>query len=155
MAVVLFSLWLSGCAQSTASVSSISLQRTACFGACPVYTVTIYPDVLVEFHGERFVESVGDFSHRVSPENFDRLVEFTTGIDFWALSEEYRYKTAEDGSIIAVSDLPSRIVTVRGGEQVKTVLNYFGGPAELDQFELLIDQLAGSSRWIGERRPSL
>ena len=140
-------------AQTTGQISSISLQRTACFGVCPIYTVTLYPDGQVEFNGERFVESVGPQSARIEPEGFNRLVAFAERIGFFSLDDEYRYQLGPDGSLIAVSDLPSRITTIARGDQSKSVLNYFGGPDELETFENLIDEIAGTSRWIGEVRP--
>lgn len=146
---------LQACAQSDESVSKISLQRTACFGVCPAYSVSIYPDGLVEFHGERFVASVGDFSHSVNPANFDRLVQFAREIDFFSFAAEYRVRIEADNSVTAVSDLPSRITTVETESERKSVLNYFAGPQELEDFENLIDQLTDSARWVGQGTPAL
>jgi len=149
-ALLLLPVSLTSCAQSDSSISRISLQRTACFGVCPIYRVTIYPDGLVEFQGERFVESLGEHSTRVNPENFQRLAAVATDIEFFLLEDEYRVRTEPDGTVIAVSDLPSRITTVVKDGQEKSVLNYFSGPQELERFELLIDELTGTDRWIGE-----
>jgi hypothetical protein len=146
---------IQACAQSQESVNRISLQRTACFGVCPVYNVSIYPNGLVEFHGERFVASVGDYNHRVDPANFDRLAQFAREIDFYSLSAEYRVRIEADNSVTAVSDLPSRITTVETRSEAKSVLNYFAGPQELEDFENLIDQLTDSARWVGEEIPAL
>ncbi len=38
----------------------ITLERTACFGACPVYTLSIYADGTVVYNGERFVDVEGE-----------------------------------------------------------------------------------------------
>jgi len=149
-AMIVLTVSLHSCAQADSSVNKISLQRTACFGVCPVYTVSIYPDGLVEFHGERFVASTGDHTASVSPDNFQRLAAFANNINFFLLDDEYRVRREPDGTVIAVSDLPSRITTVVKDEQEKSVLNYFAGPQQLEQFELMIDELTGSSRWIGE-----
>jgi hypothetical protein len=42
----------------------VSLQRTACLGDCPVYTVTIRSDGTVRYMG---IESVGQSGERDSP----------------------------------------------------------------------------------------
>ena len=144
---------LQSCAQSEHSISKISLQRTSCFGTCPVYTVVIYPDGLVEFSGERFVESLGDYSSNVNPESFQRLAEFANAIDFFQFEDEYRVGREPDGTVIVVSDLPSRITTVIKDNQEKSVLNYFAGPDQLTKFEELIDELTESAQWIGEADP--
>ncbi len=155
VAAVLLLVSMPACTHSAPDITRISLQRTACFGICPVYTVAIYPDGLVEFHGERFVESEGDFRHRVDPDAFARLAAFAADMDFFGLQEEYRFQTGPGGERIVVSDLPSRITTVEKSGRSKSVLNYFGGPELLAEFETLIDQLSGTARWIGQRSPSL
>ncbi|MCP5346229.1 MAG: DUF6438 domain-containing protein [Gammaproteobacteria bacterium] len=153
--IVVLLLALTTCHTEPSEVTSISLQRTACFGICPVYAVTIYSDGLVEFHGERFVESAGDFQYRIEQEDFASLAAFAEQIDFFSLDTEYRYKTGPNGERIAVSDLPSRITTVEKAGESKTVLNYFGGPEALTAFENLIDQLARTADRIGSTAPSL
>ncbi len=154
-ALVLIAFSLSTCAQSNSSISQISLQRTACFGACPVYTVSIYADGLVEFHGERFVDFPGNYTGRVDPANFTELTNFADRLNFFDLAEEYRVRREADGTVVTVSDLPSRIIKVIAGERVKSVLNYFAGPAELEQFELLIDSMTNSAQWTGRTNPNL
>ena len=37
----------------------ITLERTACFGTCPIYKLTVYGDGRVEYEGERFVTVTG------------------------------------------------------------------------------------------------
>ena len=39
--------------------ASIGLQRTSCYGPCPIYTVTIDARGMVTYEGERFVRVVG------------------------------------------------------------------------------------------------
>ena len=155
IALLVSLLLLSACAEQYESkLSSITLQRTACFGVCPVYTVTIYPDGLVEFHGERFVTSLGDYTGRVPAGNFRQLAAFAEEIGFQEMEKEYRVRIEPDGTVIRVSDLPSRITTLKFGDSEKTVLNYFAGPEQLERFELLIDELSESARWIGNEPPA-
>ena len=139
--------------QQDSSISRISLERTACFGTCPVYEVSVFADGSVTFTGTRFVESVGDYSTQIGRSGFRRLVEFSEDIGFFDLDDEYRYGRAEDGSRIVVSDLPSRITTIYRDGEVKSVLNYFRGPEELEQFERLIDTVANTAQWVGEDAP--
>src|ERR1041385_1402009 len=53
---------------------SITLSRTACFGTCPIYTVTINSDGAVTFNGLRFVKNVGLAQGRVDKSAFRDLV---------------------------------------------------------------------------------
>ena len=50
-----------------------SLERTACFGFCPVYTVTVHADGSVDYHGERFVVTQGDQSGQLTAEQMTAL----------------------------------------------------------------------------------
>ncbi|MFN8449836.1 MAG: DUF6438 domain-containing protein [Anaerolineae bacterium] len=47
---------------------ALTLERTACFGACPVYTVTIYTDTdgTVVYNGEHFVDVEGEQTRRLT-----------------------------------------------------------------------------------------
>lgn len=43
----------------------IRMHRTACFGRCPQYDVTVYSTGLVEYHGLRFTEHDGTYQKNV------------------------------------------------------------------------------------------
>ena len=78
------------------------------------------------------------------------MVEAIKQINFWNLDEAYRFQLGPDNSRTTVSDLPSRIITVGRESMTKSVLNYFGGPNELETLESLIDEVAAVSQWIEE-----
>lgn len=46
----------------------VSLERTACFGACPQYSVSLYRDGIVAYEGVRFVKVRGKRMARLTPE---------------------------------------------------------------------------------------
>ena len=47
-----------------------------------------------------------------------------------------------------ITDMPSRITTVKRGEQRKSVRNYFGGPDSLKELEEMIDKISNSAIWV-------
>jgi hypothetical protein len=49
------------------------LGRGACYGACPVYEVTIHEDGRVEYHGSKFVVTEGSAEGRVSSDEVVNL----------------------------------------------------------------------------------
>lgn len=53
---------------------AVTLERGACFGACPIYKVTIYTDGTVVYEGERFVEVEGRQTTNIEPEVVEQLV---------------------------------------------------------------------------------
>jgi uncharacterized protein DUF6438 len=56
---------------------SVTLRRTACYGGCPVYSVVIHGNGLVEYLGELNVDIPGQQTGRIPPEKLlDLLRDF-------------------------------------------------------------------------------
>ena len=49
---------------------SISYETGPCFGACPVYRVTVSPDGTGTFEGRRFTAVTGERSFRITPDQY-------------------------------------------------------------------------------------
>ena len=133
--------------QAESPITKIVLERTPCFGTCPVYTLTLHSSGVVEFVGTNHVKAKGPQTGKISAPSFARLVKKIEEIGFFSLRDRYDGKNP-DGSGSTVTDLPSRKTTVTRGDETKTVVNYFQGPAGLTELELLIDELAKSEKWI-------
>jgi len=56
------------------SVAVFRLERRECYGACPEYRVSLYPDGRVEYEGTEHVGVCGRRAWRVSHEDRERLV---------------------------------------------------------------------------------
>ena len=121
-------------------VSKISLERTMCFGRCPVYKLTVYSDGKVEYEGKDFVKEKGARRSKISEKDFRKLMKKVEEIGFFEFKDRY------DGRI---TDLPTRITTVTKGDGSKTVRNYYGGPESLSDLERLIDEVTNSAQWTG------
>lgn len=130
-----------------APITKIVLERTACFGSCPVYTLTVHSTGTVEFSGTNHCKATGPQTGRISAASFAKLVKKIGEIDFFALQDRYDGKNP-DGTGSTVTDLPTRKTTVTRGEETKTVINYFRGPPGLTELELLIDEVANSGKWV-------
>ncbi len=129
------------------AITTIVLERTACFGTCPVYTLTVHSSGVVEFDGKSHVKAIGLQTGKISAQSFAQLVKKIEGIDFFNLRDRYDGKNP-DGSGSTVTDLPTRKTTVTRGDQTKTVEDYFRGPPGLVELELLIDEVTKSVKWI-------
>ena len=134
-------------AKPDSDITKIVLERTACFGLCPVYTLTVNRSGKVRFEGRAHVWETGPQSGRISREDFGKLVKKIEEIDFFSLKDRYDGKNA-DGSGVTVTDLPTRKTSVTRGNRTKTVENYFRGPKGLKELEDLIDELTKSAEWI-------
>lgn len=122
----------------------IYLERTACYGTCPIYRVEIRGDGRVTYTGERFVAVTGVRTRRISAAAVARLVDQFRAANFYALQDSYRG---------GVTDMPSAITTLRIGRHNKRVEDYAGQmvgmPPAVSDLELAIDRVAGTGEWIG------
>ncbi len=53
----------------------VTIQRTACFGACPVYSAQIYADGTVIYDGKDFVKITGKKQHKISEDRVRELLK--------------------------------------------------------------------------------
>ena len=117
----------------------IKLERTACFGECPVYSVSIDAKGSVTYEGTRFVRVEGRQTDRISISRVAALVEAVDRARFFELDDKYRAD---------VTDNPTTFVTVTRDGRLKRVEDYVIGPKSLRQLEEQIDETARTKRWI-------
>jgi hypothetical protein len=118
-------------------ITEITLERTACFGACPMYKITLMRDGTATYVGRRFVDRVGTYKGNVY--GFERLAQFVESQGFFKLNNEYT---------VAVTDLPSTITSAVRQGQRKTIVDYGNiAPLELWAIEQSIDGIVANTRW--------
>ncbi|GJL91954.1 DUF6438 domain-containing protein [Hyphococcus sp.] len=120
-----------------------TLQRTACFGFCPVYKVSVDDRDLLVFEGERFVaEAGGAVSKRLPDGAFNRLVAIAKSHDFASYDAAY---PNEDGSNCAqmATDMPSVSISFNGKKLSHAVRLYQGcfGMDGREQFDEMLTEL--------------
>jgi hypothetical protein len=137
-------------AKGAAEISEIGIERTNCFGSCPSYYVEVRSDGRVSYDGKDYVKEKGAKDSKISREKFLQLAKKVRAIDFFNLESEY--VTQEVGnSSVAISDLPTTIVTVKAGRNNKRVADYLGAPNGLRELEELIDDTTNVVVWTGRR----
>jgi hypothetical protein len=117
----------------------IKLERTACYGRCPVYVVSIDARGNVTYEGTRFVKLAGRQTDRIPASRVTALVETVDRIRFFDLDDKYRQ---------LITDLPTTFVTVTRDGRTKRIEDYFGAPKSLKDLERQIDDAAQTARWI-------
>jgi hypothetical protein len=121
-----------------------SLERTACYGRCPIYTVTVLRDGTVQWEGKHFVKLTGKASARLPAAKLAELADAFQKAGYFALKDKYtRYD---------VTDHPSANLSYDDGTHKKAIAHYHGdrsAPAVLDELEERIDEIVGTSKWIG------
>lgn len=135
-------------AQESTSVSdedvAITLERTPCFGGCPVYSISILNDGTVVYQGIRFVEVTGEQRGEIDPETVAQMVEAFADAGYFDWEEAYDTMT--------ISDLPSVITSVTRDGETHRITRYTGdssAPVALSFLEQWIDEMTNSVLWTG------
>ena len=142
--------------QSIPSDFEVTLQRTLCFGPCPVYTLMIYGDGRVEYDGIEFVNVFGHQKKTISPDKVRKLFEEFNRIDFPALAEKISVFTASScGS--STTDVPSTEISLKLNGKNLTMKHgneCYEDPIfkPLDEMANMIDTVVEVKDWISPSR---
>jgi hypothetical protein len=160
--LVLFGLLCSALAESSKSrlEDKITLERSMCYGDCPVYKVEIFEDGRTVFssdkrYGDNY-EDVNKFfayprgvllpgihEDRISSEVVGKLFAKFTSAKFFGLRKHY---------VAQVTDNPFYTLTLQIGGRKKEVVDYVGRavgmPEVVTQLEEAVDAAAKSNRWV-------
>ncbi|HSB88454.1 MAG TPA: DUF6438 domain-containing protein [Anaerolineales bacterium] len=125
----------------------VTIERGPCFGACPVYNLTVGADGSVEYEGIRFVGVEGVRTTRLSEDEVKALVAAVVTADFFRLADRYE---------VQVTDLPSIDTTVTMDGRTKGVYHYgLGCGTEYDQapqalcdLEALLEGIPLANGWV-------
>src|SRR5688500_10436324 len=132
----------------------ISMTRGPCFGACPMYTVTVWGDGRVRFEGDQFVAQRGEHTRAIDAAAAAALFAAADSIDFFRLPSDIT-PANQSACGAAWTDMPSAETTIIWAGRVHTVSHYHGcpkAPEQLTAFERRIDAVAGVAEWIGSTR---
>jgi len=120
----------------------ITLERTACFGECPVYTLEFLADGTVNYYGEMFVEKTGEHTWKIDQKAINKLNEAIGKYNYFELEEDIPEEFSE------TTCQPSCITSVELQDGTyRKIHNDYGSsyyPKELKRFEDLVDEVAGS-----------
>ncbi|MBZ0287154.1 MAG: DUF6438 domain-containing protein, partial [Anaerolineae bacterium] len=131
-------------AQEPASEPVITLERTACFGTCPVYSVSIFADGTVNYNGTDFVSVTGEQTNQIDPATVSQMVEAMTESGYFEWDEAYQDQSVTDLATVTTS-------VTRDGEthQIVHYLGDFSAPVALSFLEQWIDDMAWTGMWTG------
>lgn len=138
---------------AVAAESAVSLERTPCFGSCPVYRISVSPAGVLTYEGKANVRLIGTATGQITARNVEALLleleraGYFTFADRYALSEPTcgRYST----------DSPSAISSATFRGRTKRIEHDYGCsavPGALTLLEKRIDEVLGSGKWTGRRR---
>lgn len=131
----------------------ITLERTECFGFCPVYKLTITADGAVVFEGRRFVKQEGTTIKRaITREQIKQLMAEFVRAKFFSLDDDY-----SEIRLSCPTDQPSAFTSIRINGKSKTINHYLGCgepkvPKALTELENKIDEVVNTAQWLPDKK---
>ncbi len=144
---------------------SLKMERSGCYGPCPIYDLIIQPDGKVTFDGKFYTEVKGKTEGKITQEQLKQLIDEIEKANFFSLDNAYNYKSKNCPEL--ATDLPSVNLEIKLNGKEKTINHYYGCfeketsnqnkdwaekvfPQQLFKLENKIDEIVETKRWIGE-----
>jgi hypothetical protein len=135
---------------AAATNAAVTLERTPCYGGCPVYRISVTPDGLVSYEGLAHVRQLGVASKRIQPERVSALVSELERSGYFSFAP--RYAPPEPACGRYATDSPTAITSVTTSSRAHRIEHDYGcgsAPGALVVLERTIDDVLGSSEWTG------
>ena len=141
----------SGYAQKPEVGPLATLERRACFGFCPVYSVEIRIDGSVTYDGREYVVTQGTAAGMLDAQGLRLLREAFQRTKFRDLRDDCC-------SCYDLTDQPYAVITLVDGQSPQTIVDYHGcekTPESLRTLEGEIDRIVAIEQWIGTEEQRL
>ena len=129
---------------------AVTLERTPCFGGCPVYRISVTHEGVVSFEGRAGVRHLGAASKRIKPDQVAALLSELDRGGYFSFAP--RYTPAEPTCGRYATDSPAAITSVSMGDRAHRIEHDYGcgaAPGALVVLERRIDEALGSAEWTG------
>lgn len=118
---------------------SITLERSPCYGTCPVYRVSLHRDGRAEFEAIKYMPTSGKFTSKVEVYEYGRLCYLLDQLHFMSLDPAYEADWTDDATYT---------ITTTGKDRKKVVKEYGSvGPIELWAMQQAIDSIRQKLEW--------
>jgi hypothetical protein len=122
----------------------IVLSKGACFGDCPVYTLTIYNSGLVKFNGVRYTPMDGKHEKQLDEATYTDLIKTFDQANLWQFEDLYD---------MDIADLPTTTLSYADKDKLKTIKGKANLPQEMLDLEKRLEELIGSEGWTMTEAP--
>lgn len=122
----------------------VKLERQACYGMCPVYTLRIDGDGKVTFEGKDHVKAKGEKTKKLDRATVDALASKIESSGYFTMSWM-------DPCDRVATDNPTVTVDITAKGHTRKIVDYHGNrciPNELRDLEKEIDRVAGVDAWL-------
>jgi len=125
------------------STLRIRLERSGCYGSCPIYSVEISGDGTVSYVGRYYVAVTGVQTYHIDQEAVRGLYRAFEKAEFFWTYDAYESP---------ITDFPTYTISISFDGHSKTIVDYAGKragmPKVITDLEDTIDAVAGTERWI-------
>ena len=133
---------------NTINFKTIKLERTMCYGSCPVYKLSIHHKGRLTYTGKHFVEKVGTLISTLDHKTLLKLNKALEKSDYFNLVQEQPLEMC--------TDMAYCITTVEMLDGTKRKIEHYlqddddGWPRQLPIFEKAVDKIIGIKDYIGK-----
>ena len=121
------------------------LEKSSCYGSCPVYTATILADGQVFYEGKRHVQKIGGYTAKMQKKDIQSIDRMLLAIDFFQMEGRYPENDKE-----IILDMPWIYVFSEYQKRRKRIAINNGAPQELMQFIDEVDRKLDQLSWKRE-----
>lgn len=139
-----------GCGSKDATPAravTITLERTPCFGPCPVYRVELDGTGKVVYDGRGFVKERGRWERTVPADDVQALVREIEAAGFFSLRDTYAAEATDHATVITSVSIDGKTKRIEHDLSSRTA------PAALEKLYERIDRVAGTKEWVGDPVP--
>lgn len=122
----------------------IGFEKTACFGKCPVYKLTVYSDGYVLYEGLRFSEKMGKWEKKLKRKEKNSLCKSFKEADLWQYEDMYESELV---------DLATTHMSFTYKDKTKTISGKIERPEALLALDAQMVTLAESEGWTQLTKP--
>lgn len=116
----------------------IRIEKTPCYGTCPVFQVSIYQGGYVLYEGKEFTDKKGKHYTFIEKEKLNEIIDFARAIKYFDMKGEYDCNA---------TDLPSVIFYIANQGRKKQIISRCNAPEELKQLDKLIMHHLEALKW--------
>jgi hypothetical protein len=121
------------------AITEISLERTPCYGTCPIDKAVFRSNGTAEYSGTEHVERRGNYKGKIGKDEFEKLARLVAEKKFFDLKDAYSKP---------ITDHPTLITTVKRGKAEKKVSNYAdAAPKGLGEIEKKVIEVMEKTDW--------
>lgn len=116
-----------------------SIEKTYCFGKCPVFSLHIYNSGYAVYKGTANVNLMGRHTARLTKEQMITLIDKANEVNYFEMEDVYDQE--------GVTDLPSGLTSIVVNGKRKSVKRRYNYPKSILVFESAFDDLVKRIRW--------